>query len=312
MFDLGFGDSFLLRELLFTYLNPSGYAQIFLKKETLGYGFNDTKIKEYIRDLLKDFTGVNYSSVIITHGGTGGVLSAIRGLEHKVGTYDDVHYIFYPEMFKSAGVFHSQTDAKFMLTSSPNNPTGKVSSGEIFKGDVIWDAVYHTPAYMPRNRLKNKPDHNVIVGSFSKLLGLNGLRIGYVATNDPILATKIARASEVETLGVSNASLSMLNNVIDRVDVNLFSDDAGRMMDDNREEMTKVEHLFGCQVPESGMFYFPKIDTKSIEILKKANIKFIEGNLCGDPQRIRLSLGQTRDITRKAIESILKADKAKG
>lgn len=312
MFDLGFGDSYLLRDLLFTYLNPSGYVQTFLKKENLGYEFDDIKIRNYVRDLLKDFTGVNYNSVILTHGGTGGVLASVRALGHKVGTYDDLHYIFYPEIFKNTGVFYSKNEAKFLLTSSPNNPTGLISSGEVFNGDVIWDAVYHTPAYMPRHLLNQKPKHTVAVGSFSKLLGLNGARIGYVATNDYMLANKIVKYSEVETLGVSNPSLMLLKTVVDRVDINLFSDDAGKLMDDNREQMSKIDYLFDSYVPETGMFYFPKIDVKSLKILEKAKIKYIEGNLCGDPQRIRLSLGQTRDITKKAVEAILKADKVKG
>lgn len=312
MFDLGFGDSYLLRELLFTYLNPSGYVQAFLKKENLGYGFDDSKIRNYVRSLLKDFTDTDYSSIILTHGGTGGVLASVRGLGHKVGVYDETHYIFYPDIFKNAGVFHSKTDAKFLLTSSPNNPTGIISSGNVFKGDVIWDAVYHTPAYMSRRKLKQKPDHAVLVGSFSKLLGLNGVRVGFVATNNYILANNIIKAAEIETLNLSNPSLSLLNNIVDRVDVNLFSDDAGRLMDDNREEMAKIEYLFSSPVPETGMFYFPKIDKDSIKILNKAGIKYIEGSLCGDPQRIRLSIGQTRDITKKAVSAILKADKVKG
>lgn len=312
MFDLGFGDSYLLRDLLFTYLNPSGYVQAFLKKENLGYGYDESKIRNYVKDLLRDFTGTNYNSVILTHGGTGGVLASVRGMGHKIGKFDPVHYIYYPEIFKNCNVFYSETDAQFMLTSSPNNPTGDLSSGEVFNGDVIWDAVYHTPAYMPRSLLKEKPNHSVVVGSFSKLVGLNGVRIGYVATNDHILANKIAKYSEIETLGLSNPSLALLNNVVDRVDINLFSDDAGRLMDDNREEMLKIEHLFGSYVPETGMFYFAKIDPKVIQILDKAQIKYIEGSLCGDPQRIRLSLGQTRDITKKAVEAILKADKVRG
>lgn len=312
MIDLGFGDSFLLRDLLFTYLNPSGYVQTFLKKENLGYGFDDIKIRNYVRDFLIDFTGTNYNSIILTHGATGGVLAAIRGLGHNVGMYDDVHYIFYPEMFKNTGVFFSKNDARFLLTSSPNNPTGEIRSGNIFNGDVIWDAAYHTPAYMSRKNLKKRPNHKVVVGSFSKLLGLNGIRLGFVATNDYLLANEINKSAETETLGLSNPSLSMLNGIVDRIDINLFSDDARRLMDDNREEMSKIEYLFNCQVPENGMFYFPKIDAQSLKILDKAKIKYIEGNLCGDPQRIRLSLGQTRDITKRAVDLILKIDQKKG
>jgi hypothetical protein len=57
------------------------------------------------------------------------------------------------------------------------------------------------------------------------------------------------------------------------------------------------------------MFWFTELDAKAKALLTKANVTYIEGLECGgNENQVRITLGQTRDLTKDMVKAVLKAD----
>jgi hypothetical protein len=95
-----------------------------------------------------------------------------------------------------------------------------------------------------------------------------------------------------------------------KVDLNLFFGSAKELIDNNKNEMSKLNYLFGNQnIPEIGMFALFEIDKKLVKLLDKANVKFMEGKKCGDTREsARFNLANSNQSTKEMVKAILKAD----
>ena len=93
-----------------------------------------------------------------------------------------------------------EDDTALLVLASPNSPTGSaLEVGEVERilqatpGLVVIDEAYHEFAGRTALPLLRSYDNLIILRTFSKALGLAGLRVGYLLTNPP-LAREISKA----------------------------------------------------------------------------------------------------------------------
>lgn len=308
-YDLGFGESVVLREILFQNkipvynLNPSDFS--YSNKEA------EEKAIFHARFFLQEFMRKHYKYVGLSFGATGGIMAALRALSAGQVVYGDYFFPYYPAMIKQS----TGGNRVVYLIDSPNNPTGEMTGPGNFDDDVtIFDAAYHSPAYIHEIKTEFRPDSIVTVGSFGKLTGLNGLRLGFYGTNDEKIYNSMKLASYSEALDTSVTSMKILNEILKDTDMWSVSKIARQRILDNRWEFEKIKHIIDIDsTNDNGMFLFPIADTKARNLLFKSGIIYIEGEKCSKPIsdgafRIRLNLGQSRDIVKEAIKEILKND----
>lgn len=189
------------------------------------------------------------------------------------------------------------------LCLSPNNPDGfmedlKVLSRECRRQNIplIHDAAYYTHVYLPR-RVELKAYGDVQIYSISKMLGLSGLRLGYVVCPNREFYRYIQEYMESMTVGVSVIPQMFLNNLFRTMDyqpklTEKFEDDCANALFTSKRIMTQVDPEI-LEVPEDlvhtpGMFGWFKVGPKCN--LAKARINAIDGALFGVPGMVRMNL----------------------
>ena len=200
-----------------------------------------------------------------------------------------------------------------ILLDLPSNPLGKMQEIErkSLEIPVILDGVYFNNVYT-RGSL-TPPPHDVYIGSYSKLIGLNGIRIGWVATDDDLLAIRMAALITAEYCGLSVPSTDILKQTLKDFNWPLFESRARGNLNWNREDWSKLEKFFGdVPVPENGMFYYGPVDKKCKELLSNTGIGYIGGKALGtNDDFARFNLGQNNRMFRKAVMEFLENDRIK-
>ena len=322
-FDLSWGDPACVREIFLKYCN----INYNIDQANGRYRFGDqcVSLENKTRILSKELLGVEHKYIIITNG-------AIQGLDASLSYYKDLgfynaitrglYFPYYPKIIEKHDLLHIKNqkitwprDKTVEINDSPSNPEaiiGDLSAPSSVEKSIIWDAVYNNPIY----KIFTLPPikHNIALGSFGKLFGLPGLRIGWVGTNDPKIAKYITNHIEITTCGVSAPSQIMVEQILTNSSwLPMFFNEAAESIDRNKTEFVKVRHIFDGQIPpQEGMFFFPEVDPKALKILSKAGIKYTPGEVCGDTSgsRIRLNMAQTNEVVRQAVQSILKVDRS--
>lgn len=319
-YDLGFGNATAVRQ---AFLNTYHREMIvFTGQKLADFDYpaydGDPELIEITKKVIKRQTGQNYKHVILTNGATGGVTIALRHYAQRgfqfACTRPAPWYLRYPAMISAAGMIHETVDgyqgpSRVVLMDFPSNPLGLTTDIDrlAFRTPVILDGVYHSQVYS--KLILPLPQHDILVGSYSKLLGLNGIRVGWIATNDDLRHHSLLKLAVGEYCGLSVASMEILKSVLWNLDWEFFEGVAQLMLDDNREEFTKLEKYFGTKVPEVGMFYYGNTDHKCRKLMKKAGIKHTTGSSLGTTDMFgRLNMGQDRDIVWNAVAAFIKAD----
>jgi len=277
------------------------------------------KLIDLTRQTIEQTTGIKYRHIIITNGATHALNTILRFNKKHYDTICTLPlgYPYYPDMIQRAGYQHVYLEVfkpllpvlgrAFSLIDSPSNPLGIQTPQEA--GDeesTVWDAVYHNRIYT--EDLKTYPKHKIMVGSYSKLLGLTGARVGWIATNHIFTAKLLEDWALKDNATVSVPSQNLIVDILEKTDLDTLTSRAKRYLDLNREEFQKIEYLFdGQSVPKVGMFYCVKIDQKIFNILHKCGINYVKL----EDNYIRLSLGQTHKVVKEGIRRILKEDRIK-
>lgn len=314
-FNMGWGNPYFLLDILDKELPYLAYAPSF-KGMIYGPYEGTPELIEETRKVIKHVLDQSYKHILITNGASNAINLLLRHFAEGGGRTvytTEYGYPSYEEMIKRAGLdrvrdldkypFNLGTSQLSMrLIDSPENPHGHQHS--IGSADTdIWDAVYHSKIYT--KDLETKPNHKYLVGSYSKLLGIAGFRIGFIATNDTLAYESLVKQLHNETTGVSRPSQEYLTKILKTIDLELFMLKGRRDLWNNKTEFQKIEYLFDRQkVNENGMFYCVKADPKAVDILDKAGIVYVRL----DQDTIRLSMGQTITTTQEAIKAILKED----
>jgi aspartate/methionine/tyrosine aminotransferase len=322
--DLTWGQSVCVRDAFTETL--SGAPVIFGLKELSEMGYpkheGNEELIEITRKVIERQTGNNYKHILLTNGATGGVTIALRTYRQMgkdaVFTRTPPYFAIYPAMIEAAGFtkhvteggFRPQGDNPVAVIDSPSNPQGLFLHGRVFSDPVIWDAVYHSRVYAEPISLEHT-GHDVMVGSYSKLLGINGIRVGWIAMDDEWLYNRMAKLVTAEYCGLSHPSSYILLELLNKFYWDQFEMNARYKLNYNREEWSKLEKYFeGHPVSPVGMFYYANMDKSCKKLMEKAGILYMSGTSLGtDDNHGRFNLGQDNKLIKNAVKSILKADK---
>lgn len=320
-YDLGFGNSVCIRQAFLDAYH--GDMIVFTADGLAKFDYpdrhGDPELIEITRNVIKRQMGIEKKHVYITNGATGAVTIALRAMKQRGANHCHTRnapwYLRYPPMIKAADLIHCDEthhiDPKesVVLLDIPSNPQGFTSGIKFNTAPMVLDAVYFNRIYMS-GYFVPVIAHDVLCGSYSKLLGLNGLRVGWIATNDDLLAERIKELIVGEYCGISVASVEILKNVLFDFDWDTFETIAKSNLDNNREEWSKLERFFGGRpVCHDGMFYYGPMDAKCRKLIHKAGISYTKGSDLGtDDTWGRFNLGQDLDLVRKAVSSVIRED----
>lgn len=317
-YPLFWGNAVCAKQSLSSYYQPH-----FVKHDLLKMDYAPDAGDETLIALTKKFifntTGINYKHVIITNGATGAlnvvlrVAKSVRKTVH-VHTHKDF-FPYYPHIIKKSGMIHVNNfespnhTGDMRLIDMPSNVTGSLDQREFNPFNTIWDSVYFNPVYM-NEKAKKISGHSVNIGSFSKVLGLTGLRVGYIATNNSHNYKLYMDENLYESCTISVPSQELIKDILETAPLDLIYSKARRFINHNRETVSKIKHLFeGKEVQKNGMFYAANADKKAISILDKASVSYAVLRETDNSKFIRLNLGQDNRLTSEAIEEILKIDR---
>jgi len=313
--DLGWGNPYFLLEVL-----DKEYKQKLspydIKKMNYAPNNGMHKLIRLTRNIIKEITGLDYKYITITNGATHAISSILR--YYKSIGYENVltnkyTYPYYESLILRAGLSHTKfmfsgntNNKTFRLIDSPSNPKGEIFLfGSVYK-DIL-DAVYFNKIYtnFSVSLHKKYPYHYAMVGSYSKLLGLTGARVGFIASNHIFFHEMVGDWALKDNATVSVPSQELIIDILEKINLNKFMAKGNKYLNNNREEFQKIEYLFGGQrVNPNGMFYFVGTDQRAKRLLKKCGINFISM----DDEHIRLNIGQTKEVVKNSIKEILKKD----
>lgn len=324
--DFSWGDTRGIRQVMMKHFYGTGMNDS-VPLHAFGYPPHegDAKLIHYTKGLIKDLTGRDYEYVLITNGATHGLnayIYAAADVKTEILLTRKLYFSFYPGIATTHGLIHKTADhilpnnKQLGIIDSPSNPEGIVTFGGA-KERRVWDAAYYTPTYCgegDRNNLKcypGFPEHHAMVGSFNKLTGINGLRTGWLATNDFELYRRAYNYITHDLCGVSALSQYITLMIIKYVDLPRFYADSKDLLDANRGELSRLDHLFGGQIiPSRGMFALFEVDAKLKDLLERASVKVMEGHNFGDDRdSVRFNLANGIDATKAMVDAVIKEDK---
>lgn len=170
---------------------------------------------ELLQELRLLYAGTPFGGpdkhMVVANGAKQALSAAIYAL-HKEGANTFWHKIPYwpsfPTLVKLQGLDWGQPARRYRTIETwPNNPSGEtpVNTGtEKVRYPAsscdIWDAAYAHPVY---GWSGEAPDHKIMVAGAAKMLGLSGLRVGWLVTSDKAVAEAASYYVEVATSGVS-------------------------------------------------------------------------------------------------------------
>lgn len=316
------GEPFCVREALKHYYKRKLSKPIDIDSMSYSPDSGNEKLIEYTKKFIEKTTGLNYNYIVITHGTTGALNVVLRVLakegRHFCYTHK-YHFPYYPGIIEKNGYKHNtglyknhKQDLKHSNTvgivDSPSNPAGDLLLYSDIANNIIWDSVYHNSVFI--NDIPVKPDHRVNCGSYSKVFGLTGARVGWIATNNKEDYEDFVRENLYENCTMSVINQELIIDILENMDLDNFMRSAKYRINNNREMFDKICYLFdGQAVPNNGMFYAAWASPYTCKLLDKLGIKSVEMDKQGKNKYLRFNLAQTNELTKKAIRYILKEDK---
>lgn len=202
----------------------------------------------------------------------------------------------------------------------PNNPDGFSSTPADLKcledkckeedKPLIHDAAYYTHIYLPGNR-PLIPIGDVQIYSISKMLGLSGLRLGYVVCPNKDFYKLIVQYMEAMTVGVSVVSQIFLYDLLSRMNsyptlTERFEGLSANSLAESKKIIQKVDPEIlevNSEIESTpGMFGWFKVGPKAD--FQKAKVNFIDGALFGVPGMVRMNLAFNADKMEEIVSRL--------
>jgi aspartate/methionine/tyrosine aminotransferase len=334
--DFSWGDTRGVRQVMDAELKRIGLHVVPQDLGKFGYPPHEgyPELIAQVRKLIKDLTGLEHKHVLITNGATHGlnayVYAAKRMHGHRVSVTGlvtrNLYFPFYPQIAAVNGLEHRRYSPNFDgqpsmedvgIVDSPSNPEGIMSRGGLTGIRVVWDAAYHSPTYcgMEKDGKLVCPDiypvHEAMVGSLNKLTGINGLRVGWLATNSWSIYSDALYYVETTLCGVSGPSQEYATKILERIDLQPFYSQSKRVLDGNRDELQRLGYLFGGQpIFPYGMFALLEVDDSLKDLFEKASVNVKRGKDVGDEREsVRINLANTNESMRAMVDAVLKIDR---
>ncbi len=303
--DVSVGEPHVVRENLLKVFNLTPYelpnvAKMFEYPEPQGY-----------KPLVKMLEDKYKAPVVITNGakqGLGACFYALKKMGKKFVGMRKPFWALIPPLVQMHGAVSVPTlqDADSYLLLLPNNPDGFSSNpAELQRLEnkckeegkpLIHDAAYYTHIYLPFDR-PLLPIGDVQIYSISKMLGLSGLRLGYVVCPSQDFHKLIVQYMEAMTVGVSIVSQIFLRDLLDRMNhyptlTERFEGLSANALAESKKIIRQVDPEI-LEINEDiesspGMFGWFKVGAKAD--FQKSKINFIDGSLFGVPGMVRMNL----------------------
>ncbi len=221
---------------------------------------------------------------------------------------------------------------KAVLINTPNNPTGKVYTGEQLRGlgrvlekgssrigkeiYLISDEPYRKIVYdgTTASSVFDSYRETIIATSFSKDLSLPGERIGYVAVNPDIMEKETVTAGLIMSnriLGFVNAPALMQRAIPHMLDASVDISFYKR----NRDILCNGLASFGYRFdrPGGAFYLFPetpiKDDMAFVSILKDENILTVPGSAFGRSGYFRIAYCTSPEVIERSLPGFERAIK---
>jgi aspartate/methionine/tyrosine aminotransferase len=291
---------------------------------------NETGIWEYPfpngnPDLVRILEDKHKAPVVICNGakqGLSGVFYVLKEMGRLSIGLQNPHWALLPPLIKMNRLLQAEDllGGDVSLLVSPNNPDGATLTEEEVKklsdnckerGRIlIHDAAYHSHSYLSETHLL-KPIGDVQVFSASKLLGLSGLRIGYVVCHNKNFYQPLCEYMETMTVGVSNISQLFLRDLLTRMYAYptltekfqglsfMALEKAKTIIKDVDPEVLEVPKDFE---KTNGMFGFFKKGTKAD--FEKAKLHVADGKHFGMEGYVRLNLAFGEDKMKEIVKRL--------
>lgn len=207
-----------------------------------------------------------------------------------------------------------------VLLASPHNPTGRVVPAaelvriaaaldrvggvlvvdEVFRGIAVGDGAVQPPA-------ATLAPNAVTVGGLSKVCGLAGLRIGWVA-GPPLLVDDVRGHHAAASRCPAAASQALALLALEHLDLLLRR--TTHLVHDNLQHLAAlIDHHPSCrlELPEGGTLAFPAVPVEDVDawctrLALEYGLLVAPGPACfGIPGRVRLNLAAERSYWRGAL-----------
>lgn len=321
-FDLGFGNSIAVRQAFLESANNDMIVTTDSKLSGFDYPpyLGDPEVIKITREVIKRYTGNEYRHIIMTNGATGAINIALNtyrmmGFSTCI-TRDPPYYLRYPTMVKASGLNHRHQSENVdyqrsvVLLDYPSNPLN-ICNAISSNGNMptILDGVYLSNVYM--NKLPALPVHDIFISSYSKLTGLNGLRVGFIATDNDPLFERLKEYTIAAYCGLSRSDAELVKHLLHNFNWDRFEYTAKKYLNYNREEWAKLEKYFGyAPVQGEGMFYYGPMDNACKALMEKSGVTWTTGESLGvDNSYGRFNIGQDCNLIKEAVAAILKNDR---
>jgi aspartate/methionine/tyrosine aminotransferase len=309
--DLAVGEATIVKDVLLSMFDVSYKVDDFAYQSPAGY-----------RPLVAFLEDKHNAPVVMCAGAKQALCASFYALK-QMGK-SSIHmrtpyWALLPQIIEMYGLNWNRKDYDSILIVNPNNPDNYVQ--DIHTADfvlarcaekdipVIHDAVYYNRVYMQDHPLK--PFGNVQLFSFSKYLGLSGLRIGYAVCYDNKFYPKIKEYVEATTVGVSVASQQLIYSLLctmkkDKEKTKEFEDRCKSLLIKNKVILKSIRQdvleVSSNIEDEPGMFAWLKVGPKCD--FEKARIHTVDGKLFGVNGMVRLNLGLPAEIMTEAVERL--------
>jgi len=298
-----------------------------------------SELRSSIAEYLRNSRGIEASSenILVTAGASEAFLIALMTILDS-GDRIILPDPTYPQHFLATNLFdnividyYSQDksvsdqvprERSIILLCSPNNPTGKIVSSRdverlveyaretgsiIISDETYFEIFFNDNKPASPGSFDNKLENTMIVSSFSKNMGVTGLRVGFLASEHSI----IAKASTVRyaTSLTSNAfgqyvvlkTLPFINEISSYV----------RMTVEKRLKIFmdgfKRSDLLKTYVPQGSLYIFPEIPFTSfdfcLELARETGVVLAPGQGFGPSGEghVRISFGAREEDIRGSI-----------
>jgi aspartate/methionine/tyrosine aminotransferase len=314
--DLAIGEATIIRQALTRAFDLSSFT-FPLSKDTSNY--QPPNGYKPLVDLLEQ----KYDApVIITNGAKQGLAASFYAFS-KLGKcrlgVRNPYWALIPPLAKTHGLSLSDKYDCF-LAITPNNPDGFSYSAAYSQYlasyhrslgiPFVHDAAYYTHTYLPDD-YKLLPFGDLQLYSISKMLGLSGLRLGYIVCSNPDYYNLLREYVETMTVGVSTASQYILHQLL--CEMSSSPDKTRRFIVESRDDLYRAKFLVRTirkdiiDTPDDvehipGMFLWARLKQK--DAFKRAKINISYGEAFGMPGYVRVNLAADINTIMIAINRV--------